>query len=460
MSRFNLSDLGAFSREEFGRSDLGDARLDRRLVAMVEKLAADPGMSIPKAMGDWGQAKAAYRFFDNDDVTREKVLDPHYGATGERLADFELVLVVQDSCYLNYTHHPGTEGLGNIGTKAQKNQLRGVLIHSSLAVAAGTHRVLGLLDQQVVVRENYQASREHWKKTRRRDRESQKWPLGARNVAGRGTRMDRLVFVFDREGDVFEAIEEIQDLGARFVIRANHNRLLKETGGKSAYLLDAIRKAPVVAHMPVKVSAGGGRPERTADVALRAGSYTIMPPCDRKRRGAARDVNVLWIVEEHPPKGVDALEWILLTSEPLKNGEAAMAVARHYCGRWKIEEWHKALKTGCKIEDRQLEDWGRLAVLLAIFSVIAWRLLVLRDAARAGEDCPPDALSKEDRTILRKLSPSMPKGADARQYLRAIAKLGGFLGRKSDGEPGWITLWHGYTRLCDMRLGVRAAGRR
>ena len=136
MSGFSLSDLGAFAREEFGRSDLGDARLDDRLLKMVEKLAADPGMSIPKAMGDWGQAKAAYRFFDNDDVTREKILDPHYGATADRLLEHASVLVIQDSGYLNYTHRPGTEGLGNIGTKGQKNQLRGVLIHSSLAISA------------------------------------------------------------------------------------------------------------------------------------------------------------------------------------------------------------------------------------------------------------------------------------------------------------------------------------
>jgi hypothetical protein len=149
-----------------------------------------------------------------------------------------------------------------------------------------------------------------------------------------------------------------------------------------------------------------------------------------------------------------------VTSEPLDTPEAAIAVARHYCGRWTIEEWHKALKTGCKMEERQLEDWDRLEILLALFSVIAWRLLVLRDAARAEEACPPDALSDEDREILRKVQPKLPRNADAREYLRAVAKLGGFMARKSDGHPGWMTLWLGYARLCDMRLGFRAAGRR
>lgn len=461
MSGMSVSDLRAFARSEFGGSDLGDARLERRLVAVVEKLAADPGMSIPKAMGDWSQAKAAYRFFANDEVTREKVLDPHYAATVGRIADSGPILAIQDSCFLNYTHHPATRGLGNIGSKGQKNQLRGVMLHSCLAVAPGTHRVLGLFDQQVIVRKTYQTKGENSKKMRQRaDRESVKWRRGVQNTVGRLPQPDRLIFVFDREGDVFEAIEQIQDLGACFVIRANYNRLLEAADGKRAHLLDAVRKEAVLTRMTVTVPAGGGRAERVAQVSLRAGRYAIRPPSDRKRRGNSREVNLLWIVEEKPPKGVEALEWYLLTSEALDTPEAAIAVARHYCGRWKIEEWHKALKSGCKMEERQLEDWSRLGVLLAILSVIAWRLLVLRDAARAEEACPAEALSDDDRKILRKLQPSLSPNADAREYLRAVAKLGGFLARKSDGDPGWMTLWLGYARLCDMRVGYQAAAGR
>jgi hypothetical protein len=299
----NVSDPHAFARGEFGGSDLGDARLDRRLANLAEKLAADPVMSIPKAMGDWSQAKAAYRFFANDDVTREKVLDPHYAATAGRVAELGAVLVVQDSCFLNYTHHPGTEGLGNIGSKGQKNQLQGVMLHSSLAVTPGTHRVMGLLDQQVVVREGYQAKDEKSKKMRRcGDRESEKWSRGARNVVGRLPEAGLLIFVFDREGDVFEAIERIQDLGSRFVIRANHNRLLEAADGERAYLLDAMRKRPVLTRMSVTVPAGSGRKERTAEVALRAGRYAIRPPSDRTRRGDSRQVNLSGSSRRNRPK--------------------------------------------------------------------------------------------------------------------------------------------------------------
>jgi hypothetical protein len=137
------------------------------------------------------------------------------------------------------------------------------MLHSSLAVTPGTHRVMGLLDQQVVVREGYQAKDEKSKKMRRRgDRESEKWSRGARNIVGRLPEAGLLIFVFDREGDVFEAIEQIQDLGSRFVIRANHNRLLEAADGERAYLLDAMRKRPVLTRMSVTVPAGSGRKER------------------------------------------------------------------------------------------------------------------------------------------------------------------------------------------------------
>jgi len=459
VSIMSVSDLGAFARNEFGGCDLGDVRLDRRLVSLVEKLAVDPGRSIPKAMGVWSQAKAAYRFFANDDVTHDKVLGPHYAATAGRVSELGSVLVAQDTCFLSYTHHPKTAGLGPIGWRGQ-NALRGILFHSSLAIAPGTHRVLGLLDQQVIVREGHQAKGERSRDIRQRDRESEKWSQGVRNTVGRlSPASGSPIFVFDREGDIFEAIEQIQDLGARFVIRANYNRLVESADGERAYLLDSVKQAPVVARTRVTIPAGGGRKERTADVVLRAGRYAIQPPSDRGRRGSAREVHLLWIVEESPPQRVEGLQWYLLTSEPANTPEQAIAIKGHYCARWKIEEWHKGLKTGCKIEERQLEDWDRLEVLLAIFSVISWRLLALRDAARAAEPCPPDTLTEEDRTILRKVQPSLTENADAREYLRAVARLGGFLARKSDGNPGWITLWQGYARLCDMRVGFRAANK-
>lgn len=455
-----LSDLAAFAQNEFGGADLGDARLERRLLKVAEQLAADPGSSIPSAMSDWSSAKGAYRFFANEEVTREGILDPHYLATAQRIGDADDVLVVMDSTYLNYTHHPATEGLGRIGSVAMGNKLRGVLVHSALAVAEDSHRVLGMLDQIVILRTGNRPPHQQTREAREgRARESSKWLEGIRHGVERAPRAGQLVFVFDREGDTFEALELIQDLGARFVIRGGSSDRRLETIDKRdrQYLLESVRQAEVVGRLKVALPAGSGRRAREAEVTLRSATYGFMPPKVRKKGSAPRQVNVLWVHEEHSPKGQPELDWLLITSEPVDSLQAAERVVRMYRGRWKIEEWHKTLKTGCKIEARQLEDWSRLDVLLGLFSVIGWRLLVLRDAARGLEECPQDALTKEDRVILQRVNPKLSTNPTARDYLRAIAKLGGFLCRKGDGEPGWITLWRGYTRLCDMRVGFAAA---
>jgi hypothetical protein len=170
----------------------------------------------------------------------------------------------------------------------------------------------------------------------------------------------------------------------------------------------------------------------------------------------SKSVNVLDVREEAPPTGADPLHWILLTTEPIECEADVLLVMDHYCGRWKIEEWHKVLKTGCRIEDRQLETWQGLEVLLGLLSVMAWRLLALRDAARVEQPQtqPAEAvLTETQEHILRKIDPALENSTGVRAYLLAIAKLGGFLGRKRDGHPGWLTLWRGFTRLRDIELG-------
>jgi hypothetical protein len=445
-----------FVRSEFGHIRLGDLRLDRRLLKLAEQLARGPEWSLPHACGDWAGTKAGYRFFANGKVTREKVMEGHIEATVGRVLVQEAssVLVVEDTTYLNFSQHPATDGLGMIGSQMYPGKLRGVLLHSALAVSVHRHEVLGVLDEQVIVRQGYHGAGEKKSQRRKRDRESQKWASSAQCVMGRVGQTKRLIFVFDREGDIFEAIERLQDMGQGFVIRASMNRRLQGESDGPAYLFESVGSEAVIAEEAVHIPAGGGRKERTAAVSLRVGTYRLMPPKVRDRCGQSRQVNVVQVLEEQPPEGVEPLHWILLTSQPAGKSEQALQVLDHYCARWKIEEWHKALKTGCRLEQRQLRDWDRLEVLLGIFSVIAWRLLVLRDAARGNQTCPDEeVLTETQREILRKTDPTLQETDNARAYLRAIAKLGGFLGRKRDGDPGWITLWRGYSRLLDMELG-------
>jgi hypothetical protein len=441
--------------EEFGDVHLGDARLNRRLLKTVAHLARDPGWSIPHASGSWSATKGAYRLFSHAAVCRERVLEGHIQATVARVRQEPYVLVPADTTYLNYTHHPRTQGLGKIGNR-NTQELKGVLVHSALAVTAGTHRVLGLLDQQVLIREDYCPPDEDSRQMRKRSRESRKWLTGIHRVGQVLGDLRSALFVFDREGDIFEAVETLQDAGARFVIRAAINRRLEES--PLSYLFEAVLAEPVRARKAITLPAGGGRKERIVQVTLQAGAYTVQPPKARNRSGASRRINVIAIREETPSSVEAPMEWVLLTGESIATPDDLLAIMDHYCGRWKIEEWHKALKTGCRIEARQLEEWNRLDVLLGVFSVIAWRLLALRDAAREDSvEVAKDILSPAQRRIIEKMNPSIGAHFKARDYLLALAKLGGFLGRKRDGDPGWITLWRGLSRLNDIEVGFNLA---
>jgi hypothetical protein len=378
----------------------------------------------------------------------------HFEKTVERARQSASVLVVEDTTSLNFTHHPATQGLGKIGNQCETFQLQGVLLHSAMAVEVGSHRLLGLLGQEVIVRKEYRPSTESRKERQDRPRESGKWMIVGREVIERMGQAERIIFVFDREGDIYEVLQETQQRGARYVIRAAMNRRLKTAG---EHLFDEVRQATERGRTRVPIPARGGRPAREAEVSVRTGNYWIEAPA-RLRGAAPVEVNAVWVNEETPPKGAEGLQWVLLTSEPVETLAEAMEVVEHYRGRWTIEEWHKALKTGCRIEGRELETWDRLEVMLGILSVLAWRLVALRDLARNKTAClDPEMMTPSEQAILQRLDGSLSQEATSQDYLRAIAKLGGFLGRRRDGDPGWITLWRGLTRLRDMELGYRAA---
>lgn len=455
MERGIASTISNFVEQEFARVRLGDRRLDQRLKHLAAALAAAPQESLPKACGAWKDGKAAYRFCSNPSVTRETVMKGHFEATADRIRGLGEVLVVEDTTTLNFSHHPEVEGLGNIGSQAWPNQLQGALVHSALAVEVGTHRVVGLLAQEVILRKEYHARGETREQKLKRPRESRKWLGGAREAWERVGAASSLVFVFDREGDVFEAMEGLRQRAGRFVIRAAWNRRLKSGGDERLYVLDQIRREPVLGTTRLEIPPKGGRKGRVAELSLRAASYTLSPP-RKSSGGTPLDVHLVQVREEAPPSEKEGLDWTLLTSEPIGTPQEILRVVEHYRGRWKIEEWHKVLKSGCRIEDRQLESWDRLDVLLGLFSVIAWRLLAIRDEARneAGTDT---VLTPVEKTILRRMDRSLPAEPTVRDYLRAIAKMGGFLARKGDGEPGWQTLWGGMTRLRDLEIGFTLA---
>lgn len=433
---------------EFKKVELGDQRLNERCQQVVKSMAKQPSKSIPQACGDWGSTQAAYRFFSNEQVSRQALLEAPIECTIQRMGACREVLAIQDTTYLNFTAHKATEGLGPIGTK---RGLRGLVVHSTLAVELERGEVLGLLDQQVWVRGERHPREETAQARRQRDRESQCWVRGIEALEGH--KLGSVIEVMDREGDIYEVLEKLKEDHGRFVIRACRNRLLV---GETDYVFDAVKRSEPIGKVAVNVPAKAGQKKRQALLSLRRVDLRVRPPKALGRQGKDLEVGVVEAREEHAPKGCVALHWVLLTGEPIDTLEACVRVTMIYTRRWKIEEFHMGLKTGCRIEDRQLGTRQRLESLLGLCSVISVMMLRLRDAART-EGSALDVLTETQLIVLRSKVRRLGPILTAREALRAVAQLGGFLGRKGDGEPGWRTLWRGMEQVLLMEHGYLLA---
>lgn len=437
---------------EFGDANLGHRARTKRLVQVAATMIRSPASSIPKAFTDPAQAKGTYRFLSNPEVNGDGILSGHTRAAARRCLEHPAVLVLQDTTTLKFHSRAGLFGLGPINDKAET---KGFLVHTSLAVARTSHEVLGVLDQHTWVRSSEKKPKNETPAQRKkRARESDHWADNQKEVskvvgevAGKQKRLaPRLIAVFDREGDIFEAIEELDKLGHSFVIRAERNRLLDTSGGAKRYSLDEVQSAPVMAHKTVELRARAGKPARSATLEIRAMTVRIKPPRNRGRKGKSLTVNLVLAVERNPPAGTDPLCWYLVTREPIATASDVLDVVRDYEARWIVEEFHMGLKTGCSCEDRQMESAHALKNFLALATPMACQLLQLRDAARRDtplEKC--NMLGDAEMAVLYGLRPRlMAKVTTARQLMRVVANFGGFLNRNSDPDPGWRTLWRGF----------------
>ena len=464
----------SWSREEFAGIDLGDKRLDKRFLSVSADLAAQPQAPINQACEDWAATKAAYRLFDNEKSEPELILCPHQQQTRERMAAYSLVLAVQDTVLLNYTQHPVTQGLGPIGTPEQ--ELRGLVMHDTL-VCSPQGLPLGVATQEIWARdevedEEGQPQEQTQKKNKNKkarpieDKESFKWITALRGTVELAPAGVEVVTIADREADVYEFFQEGEELGTTLLVRAMHDRLLVG-GGK---LRSVVKAEPVAGRITVEVPAQNGQPARKAVCEVRFRSVTLRPPYRPKEFGVELSpiqVDVVWVHEVHPPVHVkEALDWMLLTSAPVKSFEDALERVRWYRVRWNIEVWHKVLKSGCKVEDCRLETGKKLMRYLTLMSVIAWRVFWMVQMNRQHPEaaCTVVLTDPEWKALYAaihqttQLPETLPSVA---QVVRWMAQLGGFLGRKHDGEPGVTVIWRGWQRLHDlvmMWLVVHGAG--
>lgn len=430
----------------FNDVDLKDKRLNKRLVEMTKKMARLPEASIPKQLESWSEIKAGYRFLSHKHVTHKRIQQGHWDLvknTAIEEGKKQVILFIQDGSELDYTSLEATEGIGPIGNHNNS----GLMIHSCLAVKYHETNpiVLGLAHQQVWERQNISLCRSETKSQRnkRGDKESKTWLSALRGV-GACPKECKWISVGDRGNDIYEFIEGGKKLGWEMLIRACQNRKI-EVNGQEQYLMEWARSLPLMGKTSIEIRKKGDSKKRYLDMSVAWGKVSCKAP-QRLGKGKMMEIYVVrcWNEEED-------IDWVLLTTIPVTSFDEAVEKVNWYACRWVIEEYHKCLKTGCKIEKRQLETSKGLKAILGIFGILSILMLHLRNLARdencktLAEECVPETLIK----IIAKRY-DLDLKMSIREFWRHVAKLGGFIGRKSDGEPGWQTLWGGWLRLLDM----------
>jgi len=446
-------------RREFGGAKLGDRRLAERLLHLAAAFFAHPQANIPQACGSPGAAKAAYRFFDNKRVTMDALLEPHHQATIDRIRRETLVLVAQDTSSLNYTGRPEMKGIGPISNAV--NGPQGLEMHSALAFRPDG-LPLGILDIECWHRDPHAfGKRKQCNAKPIQEKESFKWlrPLDPIGDAAKACPATRIITLADREADIYEYMLEARDRRLDIVLRAKEKYRSLQGQGELQYLWPQLLMRPIAGTIELAVPRRIRQPARLATLSLRFTAVDLKPPQNKPGLPPIR----MWVVlarEDAPPPDTEALEWMLLTSVPVAGLADAVERIQWYAVRWGIEVFHRVLKSGCQIEERQLGTADRLEACLAIDAVVAWRIFHLTVLGRATPDLPCTTVFDDDqwKAVLvfktRKPPPETPPSL--RQMIRAVAQLGGFLGRTSDGEPGSQVLWRGLQRMDDIAIAFRS----
>lgn len=439
--------------EEFMEAKFGDERLKNRLMEIMRDFYKKPQSNIPQACESRARTKAAYRFFDNKESTMENILFSHYEATKDRIKKEEVILMVQDSTSLNYSAHLAAEGFGPIGSK--REGLTGLMVHDTMAFNLGG-LPLGLINVQCWARDIKEYGKKHWsRKLPIEERESNKWLTSFQAAAEvqKSCPDNLIVSVGDREADIYELFELAlrNENNPKLLIRAEHNREVRNEQGR---LWEYMERCCVSGTQQIRVPRRGNQAARDAELTVRYSQVILQSPSGKAAR---QDIKVWAILakEENAPALVTPVEWMILTTLEVNTFEEAAEKLNWYSKRWGIEVYHKTLKSGCQIEERQLGKAERIEACLAIDMVIAWRIYHLTKLGREIPDVPCTVFFEEAEwkalvsyKTKNPISPSKPPSL--REAVRMVASLGGFLGRKGDGEPGTKTLWLGLERLDDI----------
>lgn len=477
-------DHQSWINRELEASRLPDRRLARRMGLILDCLAASPGVPVPAACQDWAATKAAYRFFDNPRVTESGVLAGHFAATKARFtASDGPILLLQDTTEFIYKRDaPGKVGFistinGGVYKAGQPNAITlcGVLMHSSLAVTT-SGVPLGLAAVKFWTRDKFKgtnALKRHVNPTRVpiETKESFRWLENLRQSITLLQEPQRCVHVGDRESDIYELYCLAGELKTHFLVRVQTDRLAEPLEDKSNNDTQGIKAHRVFTQMAATPWMGnhdivlGAKDGEIARLNIKFATIKTLPPIGKQKLYQPQTLTYIHALEDTKPSDRAAIDWKLVTNLPVRDLGQAIEKLNWYAMRWKIEIFHKVMKSGCRAEDTKLRTAERLVKLLALLTVVSWRIFWMTMSARAHPDARPETIltpteivTLDEISASRSKSRIIPKTVHA--YVRQIAMLGGYLARTSDLPPGNMVIWRGLTRLQDIALGISIGARR
>jgi hypothetical protein len=450
-------DVNVWAQQQFGECDLGDKRRTRRAVETAAKFAANPDGSTPKQTETWADCQGAYRLFHEEDVTFEALTEPHFRHTRDQKEGHFLLL--GDTTEIDFGIRREIIGIKPVGD----GYGRGFLLHSALMVRPADGGVIGMAGQVIHYRKTVPKGETQRQRLKRQKRESMIWGQVIDQIGPPPANV-RYTHVFDRGADNFEVYCHLAIQKEDWVVRAAQlTRVIKNPQGEKMQLQAYLHSLPLAGTYELEIPARHGEKARTAKVEVRFGSLIMPRPRERSpfvEKCGIQEISmqVVEVREVNPPAEVQPLHWVLLTSHEVRNFDEAWLIIGYYERRPIIEEYHKGLKTGCRVEERQYRTSGRLEAVTGMLSILAVRLLQLRTLARTEPDRPAEEVVPRRWVEMLRL---VRKGrhrviTTVYEFFRELAGLGGFLGRKGDGEPGWQTLWHGFEKLLMFLRGAEA----
>jgi hypothetical protein len=447
-----IADPGAWAEHTFANAKLGDRKRTRRLVVSAGKIAAQPEKSFTQIF-DWNELRGFYRLCDQTQANTQAVQTPHWEQTRAAMTEYPIVLILHDTTELDFTSHYALTGAGSIGD----GNGNGFLQHNSLAVVPRSREILGLSYQQLHVRKPA-PKKETDQQRKSRPHESDLWRKGIA-ASGQAPEGCCWVDVADAASDDYEVVRTARQLGHHFLLRVSQNRavFLNAEQSRRAYLIEYARALCCQGNDRVDIPGRGGRPPRTATVSLAGAPVWIPPPRGTPQR-SKQPTFAAWVIrvwEPHPPADVEEpLEWILICSLPSEKLKEVRMRRDWYGCRWLLEVYHDIEKNGCSEEQRRLAKAERLETCLAVLSLVAVRVFQLRMATESQAVCPAERIATAvEIQVMKRWLGQTQKRFTVQEFVHGVARLGGFLARKSDGNPGVRTLCRGYQRLQDMVVG-------